>query len=416
MKKIVATILSFLLAVGFLSSCYLLEEDISEKISVGMNNDAFLELAEDQREYYQMGSYCFFKNCGKDYVVVIDYEQGTVREIHSFPSVTPKNKDFDKVQIGDDIFAVVDKVGVPKGSYTSGAISLTYKLRNNDVYTIYFNSNSDMTVSEIVYSPAPETSENNSSSSGSNGSGAISSEIKTHTMTATIDYGMYEEDKATVLLDYCNIFFNIYEYNLTTVVAGDVFEIFYVGEFVIQETYPGTVMTQYFTMKSMKIQKAFFIPITVVEREGGGLAYTVVEGEYNITKFASSNIISEDGTFRAPSYWDIGEVFYASCKASQKGNTNVQVEAIYDYYPREEDAHVCSLVRLEYVEPTCENEGLSVIGCTDCGKEYERTVIPTIPCEYDAEGICVMCGKEESVFVMPCCFCGSYTCTGCVED
>ena len=208
MKKILASILSMVLAVGFLGSCYLFEEDISEKISVGMNNDAFFEIAEDQREYYQMGPYCFFKNFGKDYVVLIDFEQGTVQEIHSFPSVTPTNRDFEKLEIGDDIFTVVDKVGVPEGSYTSGTISLTYKLSNNDVYTIYFNSSNDMTVSEIAYAPAPKNSENqssgsidnNTSSSGSDDSSVIVGDIKTYTMTATMDY-IHIGGQATILLN-----------------------------------------------------------------------------------------------------------------------------------------------------------------------------------------------------------------------
>lgn len=418
MKKILTFVVSMLLTVGVLGSCYLLEEDISERISVGMDNQAFLEIAEEQREYYQMGPYCFFKNCGKDYVVVIDYTAGTVQEIRSYPSVTPTNKNFEELQVGDDIFAVVDKVGVPEGSYTSGAISLTYKLRNGDVYTIYFNSSSEMTVMDIVYEPATvESSNGQSGSVGADDSStnSLNGEVKTFTMTAAMDY-MHIEGQATLLLNGCNVFFNTYEYGIETLVAGDILEISYVGEFIVQETYPGTVMTQYFTIQDVTIQEAFFIPITVAERDGGGLCYVVTIGDYTITKFASSNIISIDGTFRTPTEADIGTTLYASCKGFRKNYKNVQIEAIYDYYPREEEKdHMCSLVCLEETLPTCQEEGVSVIGCTYCGWEFERTVLPKIACEYDEYGVCSMCGEEKTE-IQPCCFCGSYTCTGCVEE
>lgn len=59
------------------------------------------------------------------------------------------------------------------------------------------------------------------------------------------------------------------------------------------------------------------------------------------------------------------------------------------------DTHTCSHVCLEEIEPTCQEEGLSVIGCTDCGNEYEWTVLPKVDCQFVADGKCIWCGKES---------------------
>ncbi len=61
--------------------------------------------------------------------------------------------------------------------------------------------------------------------------------------------------------------------------------------------------------------------------------------------------------------------------------------------------HVCSLVLLEEIEPTCQKEGLSVIGCTSCGKIFFREKISIIDCVYDENGKCQWCGyKGEELF------------------
>lgn len=453
MKKIAATILSLFMTVGTLSSCALFEEDISGKLSVGMDNQAFLGIADDQRGFFQYGPYVFFANAGNNYVALLDDTTGTVKLLYIFESVMPTNEDFLKIQKGDDVFTLVELVGLPVGSYTSGFKTLTFKSRSGKMFTAYLDENDK--VMDVIGAEEQEDSSVDNSDISSDGSASasdgsedssviIEGDVSTYTMTATIDY-MHIENQATVLLNGCNVFFNLSDYDIQTIVAGDVLKMCYVGQFIVQETYPGTVCTQYFTLVDVIVEEAFFIPLTVVKLPEGALSYSLQN--YKASNFVSTRIISQDGTFRAPSEEDIGKVLYASCKGRQQGLSKVQVEAIYDYLPRAENlVHTCVPGEATSVAPTCQEEGYDVGDCLYCGKECKIVTAEKIACVYDETDHCTMCGgfrgatcwecgAAENTYrmvydaylcdkcydlwqetgIQPCCYCGLYTCTGCLE-
>ncbi len=52
-------------------------------------------------------------------------------------------------------------------------------------------------------------------------------------------------------------------------------------------------------------------------------------------------------------------------------------------------------VQKEYKEPTCKEEGYSVIGCTECDEIYSEETLPTVDCYFE-NGVCVWCGAEEN--------------------
>lgn len=58
--------------------------------------------------------------------------------------------------------------------------------------------------------------------------------------------------------------------------------------------------------------------------------------------------------------------------------------------------HTCAHVVLEYKEPTCQEEGFELIGCTYCGEEYDEAILPTVDCEYGRDGVCKWCGGKET--------------------
>lgn len=471
MKKIAATILSLLMTAGALSSCALFEEDIGGQLSVGMDNQAFLELADDQRGFLQDGPYVFFANAGNNYVALLDYKTGKVKALYSFESVMPMNEDFSKIKEGDDMFTVVELVGLPIG-FTSGMKGLSFKSRSGKIFVVYFDeedkvvevvgmeesedsssvSDGEMSddSSDFVDDSSEEGSESASEDSSGDSSEDSSSEIEenfsTYTMTAGIDYGTYIPMQATVLLNDCTVFFDLKEYDIQTIVAGDILKMYYEGQFVVQSTYPGTVMTEYFTLEDIVVEEAFFIPMTVVQLPEGDLGYSLQN--YEASKFVSSMIISKNGTYRAPTEADIGRTFYASCKGRQKGFAKVQVEAVYDYLPREDDlVHTCVIGEATSVAPTCQAEGYDIGACMYCGEECKVVTTEKIPCEYDENDNCIMCGgfrgaacwvcgAPENTYRMvydaylcdtcydlwqetemqPCCYCGLYTCNGCLEE
>lgn len=58
--------------------------------------------------------------------------------------------------------------------------------------------------------------------------------------------------------------------------------------------------------------------------------------------------------------------------------------------------HTCYPVCLDGEEPTCQQEGLSIIACGVCGYIYEQTVLPKVDCEYGVDWKCVWCGKQPA--------------------
>ncbi len=52
-------------------------------------------------------------------------------------------------------------------------------------------------------------------------------------------------------------------------------------------------------------------------------------------------------------------------------------------------------VQKEYKEPTCKEEGYSVIGCTECDEIYSEETLPTVDCYFE-NGVCIWCGAEEN--------------------
>ncbi len=388
MRKITATILSLLMTVGALSSCELLEEDIGGQLSVGMDNQAFLDIADDQRGFLRDGPYVFFTNAGNNYVALLDYETGKVATLYVFDSVMPMNEDFSKIKKGDDMFTVVELVGLPTG-FTSGPKGLFFKSRSGTRFIVYFDAEDK--VERVLEMKESEVS----SGAGDSVDGTEDSSVKaptedvlTYTMTATMDY-THVEGQATVLLNYCNVFFDPTEYGLERIVAGDIFEIQYIGEFIMQDSYPGTVMTEYFTLVDIVVQEAFFIPVTVVQLPEGNLSF-VLEG-YTASKYVTSKIISQDGTFREASEADIGKKLYASCKGYQQGLSTVQVEAIYDYLPRGEEKGTVACCYCDGAE-CAYYETYGAYLCEDCYDLWLETQM------------------------QPCCYCGLYTCNGCVDE
>ncbi len=51
-------------------------------------------------------------------------------------------------------------------------------------------------------------------------------------------------------------------------------------------------------------------------------------------------------------------------------------------------------VQKEYREPTCKEEGYSIIGCTECDEIYREDTLPIVGCCFE-DGFCIWCGAEE---------------------
>jgi len=115
-----------------------------------------MEELEVRSEFYMFGKViCIY---GDDYDVLIKLGQaneddmvGEVKNIYRIDhSIKPTPENIQKLTVGMDVFEVYFILGLPTGSYTSGMITISYKLPNGDMLTIYGRN----TVSAIHYNEA----------------------------------------------------------------------------------------------------------------------------------------------------------------------------------------------------------------------------------------------------------------------
>ena len=157
---------------------------------------------------------------------------------------------------------------------------------------------------------------------------------KSTTFTADYDYGSHNEGKASILLDYNIPFFKTEDYGMSELIAGDKVTVTFRGELLIQESYPGRVVTSNARITGIEKSDAKISSATVVLGEAGALnvilAPTAPLARLRIC-LKSDKLISEDLSFRVLDENDEGLSVYASYTVS---DAEVTVYALYDHNPR----------------------------------------------------------------------------------
>lgn len=151
--------------------------------------------------------------------------------------------------------------------------------------------------------------------------------------TARYDYGFHIQNTPTLLLDGATLFFDPANYGIETLLAGDVVTVQYEGEFSIQETYPATVVTKDLTIKNVTVEEAGIVAFEVMQNPGGGISLTPKNDGVSVSKFNLPNqyVIDADMTYKPLSESHLGQTVYGTYVA---GKDNVEIEALYSYYPR----------------------------------------------------------------------------------
>ena len=146
--KLFTTIASLLLGITFLfTSC-------SARISIEdidkYKGASYEELSElfFGNEHFEHGEFVFIKDRrGTNVVAELKIGSNEVVDIRAYPPVSPSHEDFEKITDGMSVFDVVERVGIPFGSFTSGVDSLSFKASDGSVYMVVWDMN--MKVSEV---------------------------------------------------------------------------------------------------------------------------------------------------------------------------------------------------------------------------------------------------------------------------
>ncbi len=205
-------------------------------------------------------------------------------------------------------------------------------------------------------------------SDSSTGSPTVCDEYAT--FTVGYDYGLYEEGTATPLLNGCLPFFDLEEYDLAPLLAGDQITVFFTGELLIRETYPSTAVIQGGEITDVE---KFGAPITLLEYRQAG--WYLPERSKYVSVELPQYVVSQDGSFK-PLTETVGATLYAMEKKTwiDEGELCFSAYALYDYYP-------LPTVEAKEVLPWIENLGevqkVKTEIIVGCNPEPPRVVLET---------------------------------------
>ncbi len=190
------------------------------------------------------------------------------------------------------------------------------------------------------------------------------------TFTAHYDYGLHVEGKATLLLNGCLPFFDLEEYELTPLLAGDQITVFFTGEMLIRETYPSTVVFQGGEITDVE---KFGASITQLEYRQAG--WYVPERNKYVNAEIPEYVVSEDGSF-TPLTETVGTTLYATEKKTwfEEGELCFSAYALYDYYPL---PTVEAKALLPWIENLGEVQKVKTEFIVGCNPEPPRVILET---------------------------------------
>lgn len=133
------------------SSCNGKENDFpepSDEVKVGMKYNDARKTVENKDGFFQLGGYLFYVDeNGNNTVIELDENFQEVKSVKAFYTVKSNKKAFSEITEGMEVCEVVEKVGIPFRSVTSGLRTSDFKATDGSVFRINWNEN--MTVIEV---------------------------------------------------------------------------------------------------------------------------------------------------------------------------------------------------------------------------------------------------------------------------
>ena len=179
---------------------------------------------------------------------------------------------------------------------------------------------------------------NDNKNINSNNKSSSKEELQTINTIVMIDYGVHIDGKITTLINGNLIWFNLNDYGIDKLVAGDELVIKYTGEYEVQETYPGSVNSKKIDIKSVELIKAEIAEFKLLIKPGTNeLELKPVDSKYNNFALLNSEgyVISQDQSFKKYTKYPYDTTIWATLPRT---TGSIRVDGLYDYNPREEVA------------------------------------------------------------------------------
>ena len=141
------------------------------------------------------------------------------------------------------------------------------------------------------------------------------------------DYGVFRENKATLLMDGATVFVD------AQLIAGDEVYVSFTGEFLIEESYPANIVFGDGEVKRVDVRPARICVLTVIEDAATGKKMLRGESKYAVQSVPDYVLTDPDGSFTALNDFPEGTRLYASYSADQ-GVFPTGIAGLYTYLPR----------------------------------------------------------------------------------
>ena len=156
-------------------------------------------------------------------------------------------------------------------------------------------------------------------------------ELKTISNKITLVYGEYVEGQVTYLFGNCAIPFNLNDYGVDYIAAGDTLTIYYTGYSytVDRSSQPKTIVTEKMTVEKIEVEHALILEFEMITSSDGAKSLKQVN-DYVMGPLPTK-VISEDGTYQNLDSYEVGSHFYGS--AVGVGGVALLAFALYSYNP-----------------------------------------------------------------------------------
>ena len=172
----------------------------------------------------------------------------------------------------------------------------------------------------------------NSFSSNKSNEPNISSKEETEQqiLKVNVDYGMCAKDHATHLLGNCFVPFDLKQFNIDALIAGDIVTITYTGTWQAFSTYPGQIASPDLVIVDVKVDHGTIFEFEVAQNPGVGYSLRPTDGKQP-GQYETRYCINEDKTFAQDVLnYPINTKIYGVCP---KYYDNNNILAFYSYNP-----------------------------------------------------------------------------------
>ena len=157
-------------------------------------------------------------------------------------------------------------------------------------------------------------------------------EMKTLSNKINVAYGEYVEGQVTYLFGGWAIPFNLKDYGVDYIAAGDTLTIYYTGFYHVENrsSQPRTMVTEKMNVERIEVKHAWILEFDMTASSDGEKSLKQADN-YTVSP-TPTKVINQDGTYQNLDSYEVGSHFYGPV-IEVGGGVALLVYALYSYNP-----------------------------------------------------------------------------------